>query len=224
MFMPKLFLLFVLSISYFNYSSSEELSGKYVKVGEVEVVWQSHTSSPIGFIFAAHGCAHSSTDWFPKTQSCPTCIGLPVEVSITKQVLKHGYVIVAVSSIDRFSKCWTEEDVSHTAFAVKHVYKELKLDNKDIPLFALGASSGGYFVGLFGKSASQFGLHVSAIAIQISALMAADPGVSPVVFVHMAKDRALAVHIGKLVRDLVQKGVPAQHFPCRAKRIDDLYF
>mmetsp|Transcript_38106 Transcript_38106/g.38792 ORF Transcript_38106/g.38792 Transcript_38106/m.38792 type:complete len:355 (+) Transcript_38106:77-1141(+) len=200
------------------------LSGKHQKVGAIDVIWQTSTSEPVGVIFLAHGCAHSATDWFPQSISCPTCIGLPVEMTIVSEVLKRGYVAVASSSIDRMKKCWTNNDVQHVASVLEHIYSTLKLDKYKVPLYGLGASSGGYFVSMFSNQASQFGFKVSAICMQISALFTPDPTTPPVIFVHMAKDRLLAIHINDLVDKLVKLGVPAEQYPCRPKVITDTYF
>ena len=40
----------------------------------VEVVWQS-MPSPKGIFMFFHGCRHSATDYFPKSDSCPACLG-----------------------------------------------------------------------------------------------------------------------------------------------------
>ena len=40
----------------------------------VEVVWQG-LPSPKGILMLFHGCRHSATDYFPKSDSCPACLG-----------------------------------------------------------------------------------------------------------------------------------------------------
>eukprot|EP01041_Mallomonas_annulata_P005150 gene5150-10292_t len=206
------------------FGNSQILRGNYQKIGGIEIVWQSPTTTITGVVFLAHGCAHSATDWFPQSDSCRGCIGLPVEMDIVERFLTQGYVVFATSSIERVRKCWNDDDIPNTATAVNHIYKTLHLNILETPLFALGASSGGYFVSLFGQHAPSFNLKVSAICMQISGLYDADPATPPVIFVHMAKDRQLAHHIMSLAQQLVRKGVPAEHYPCRPKTVTPEYF
>jgi hypothetical protein len=67
---------------------------------QIEFVFQA-PKDITGIILLAHGCSHSATDWWPKSQSCPQCIGLPVERSIVEAALNHGYLAVALSSFNR---------------------------------------------------------------------------------------------------------------------------
>ena len=70
---------------------TEELKGikSEIDVGDrkVEYVYQIPTSSakPKGVVFLAHGCQHSSTDFWPKSDTCSSCIGLPVERAIVTE-------------------------------------------------------------------------------------------------------------------------------------------
>lgn len=47
--------------------------------------------SPRGVVLMIHGCVHSGYNWWPQTESCPECRGLPEEVSHTVQALRRGY-------------------------------------------------------------------------------------------------------------------------------------
>jgi len=66
-----------------------KLIGSYEKINnqQIELVWQSPSENPKGMVFLAHGCAHAATDWWPKSESCPSCIGLPIEKSIVHSIL-----------------------------------------------------------------------------------------------------------------------------------------
>lgn len=42
-------------------------------------------------MFLAHGCVHSAHNYWPQSEECPECRGLPEELSHTLQALKLGY-------------------------------------------------------------------------------------------------------------------------------------
>jgi hypothetical protein len=47
--------------------------------------------NPKGAVFLAHGCVHSAYNFWPQSEACPECRGLPEELSHTLQALKLGY-------------------------------------------------------------------------------------------------------------------------------------
>ena len=51
---------------------------------------------PVGAVFLAHGCVHSAYNYWPQSEACPECRGLPEELSHTLQALKLGYA----------GRCW----------------------------------------------------------------------------------------------------------------------
>jgi hypothetical protein len=92
-------------------------------------------------LLAFHGCTHSGLDWFR----------LPEEIQIVKQALKFQFAIIAFSSSDRFSGCWSpDEDLQ----AISHAYKDFIVKKQhlfaadELSVFAVGASSGGTFVSM----------------------------------------------------------------------------
>ena len=123
-----------------------------------------------GILLVAHGCSHSATDWWQKSSSCPLCIGLPVECAIVRKALENNMAVIALSSSNRKHKCWINRiDEVHAVTAIKFMYEQVKtpIGMRTPPLFLLGASSGGAFVGTFSHDARTFGLVVSAICVQI---------------------------------------------------------
>ena len=131
---------------------------------EVEYLWQlpheteggttaGTPSPPRGLLFLAHGCSHSMTDWWARTEStCPECIGLPEEVAIVDTARGMGLAVIAISSSNRLSKCWREEDgpiVARVLLAVREdVGAGSAAADRRVSLFAFGASSGGRFVSM----------------------------------------------------------------------------
>ena len=59
---------------------------------KVDVVYQMPDVRPQGVLALFHGCAHSATDFWPQSDRCPECRGLPVEVRITRMALQAGWM------------------------------------------------------------------------------------------------------------------------------------
>lgn len=114
----------------------------------------------------AHGCSHSRTDWFVKSESCPDCVGLPSELSIVKIALKYDLLVVAMSSQDRDRKCWNGKADGDR---VAEVLKEFGRRYPDVPILAFGASSGGSFVSRLGERMESSNVRLSGFISQISA-------------------------------------------------------
>ena len=136
-----------------SYTAVEVSSGLYkleipFKSSPIEVKYElppkTHYIKLEGALLFAHGCSHSAGDMWPKSKECPECLGLPEETAIRKTALKRGFAIIAISSMDRSTKCWTQGDIERVAIALSIVLNHTDL--KDAPLYALGASSGGSFI------------------------------------------------------------------------------
>ena len=57
---------------------------------EHEVLYQI-PPHPRALVFFVPGCAHAARDWWPHSDACPTCLGLPEEMGQTQQALGRGY-------------------------------------------------------------------------------------------------------------------------------------
>ena len=110
---------------------------------KVNVVYQMPDVRPQGVLALFHGCAHSATDFWPQSDRCPECRGLPVEVRITRMALQAGWATIALSSKDRESKCWQwAEDESRVGAALREFQRKWyddKLKLSALPLAAFGA-------------------------------------------------------------------------------------
>lgn len=113
-----------------------------------EVMYQAPAGGVMGVLFVAHGCHHAAGDFFLKSETCPTCLGLPEERRLLLRALHRGYAVVAVSSLDRASGCWNSHQVDRDLQPVATILDEVRRREgwADKPLYALGASSGGSFV------------------------------------------------------------------------------
>ena len=93
-----------------------------------------------GIVLLAHGCSHHAIDFFPRSPSCPKCIGLPEELRMSNGLLRQQYAVVAISSAGH---CWGEEDFPRVQKVLGIISSEL---GAGLPRYAVGASSGGSFV------------------------------------------------------------------------------
>lgn len=99
-----------------------------------------------GSIFLAHACTHGAYDFWEPSAQCSHCTGLAEEAMIAKIALKAGYIVIAANSSNRANKCWSSnmDDVSFVAKFISDI--RVKYNALNLPLFALGASSGASFV------------------------------------------------------------------------------
>ncbi|OLP91706.1 hypothetical protein AK812_SmicGene26563 [Symbiodinium microadriaticum] len=202
-------------------SADEDLRPKYARVeGEVETLWQRPTTEPKGIFFIAHGCQHQATDVFDevaedgwKFESCAAsnygkCLGLPEEGILRRYALKRGYVVMAVSGGSGVRSCWYgQRDVTKVGAAVRHIRKVEKL-SENLPLLALGASSGGAFVGLLPGVDASVGL--GKLQCIVPEIMDVDSSINdavPTLFVHMPRDERTASFVADSVADLTSRGV-----------------
>ena len=182
----------------------------------VEIVYQVPTGGASrGIVFFAHGCSHSSIDWWPKTKECPTCIGLPVERALVTAALKRGYVAVAQSSQNRKHRCWSDADMPHALATLKWIMSHLKLPVATTPVHLLGASSGGGFVGRLAlkmRAKDKTSPRILSAIVQISLLrgdneFAEVPADLGILFVHMSRDVFLAQMISSYVKDSNRRNI-----------------
>lgn len=182
------------------------LTGKYLELDGTEIVYEVPESTK-GVLFVAHGCSHSATDWWPTSTSCAKCTGLPVEMSIVKEALKRKLAVIAVSSANRVHKCWGGRDANRVIQAISYFYKNFLPDAANAPLFLLGASSGGSFVGFLAQQSS-IQPPVSALCVQISSVggdrVATLP---PTIFVLMSRDAHTLSHVQEIAPTIKHSSV-----------------
>jgi len=161
------------------------LQGSWEAYEGTELVYQI-PEVPRAVLLVAHGCSHSATDWWPKSKKCPKCIGLPVEVNIVSEGLRRNFIVLAMSSTNRNHKCWTPQDIKPVTKAINHLYERYLNLDYSAPLYLLGASSGGTFVGQFASGNPELLPKVRAVCVQISNVH--KPLHVPVLFNLMEKD------------------------------------
>ncbi|KAL4442067.1 hypothetical protein ABPG77_011328 [Micractinium sp. CCAP 211/92] len=106
---------------------------------------------PIGTLVFFHGCSRSAKGFFPyDPKDCPECLGLPEDVSHTKQALARGYTLLALEPNDDKGLCWSSSvkdgyvnDQPDAIAAITKFLQDQGLAGK--PVYLAGASSGGTF-------------------------------------------------------------------------------
>ncbi|KAL3604195.1 hypothetical protein D5086_005054 [Populus alba] len=124
-----------------------------------DVIWQI-PSLPKAVLFVAHGCDGRAANFWDRSSSCPNCIGLPEERLLVLHALARKFAVITISSAGR---CWT---FGEERLIVKNIIQWWAQTHnlESLPLVALGASSGGYFV-----SALATNLRFSSITLMIAA-------------------------------------------------------
>lgn len=182
------------------------LVGQYLSLESIEAVYQLPTplESIQGVLFVAHGCSHSATDWWPKSSSCTKCTGLPIEMSIVREaVYTNKFAVIAISSLNRVHKCWNGKDVPRVQEAVKYFYKNI-IPGKNVSFHALGASSGGGFVGFLSQQTSE--IPVSSLCVQISSVGGEKSStLPPALFILMSRDEHTLNHVKTITAPAISK-------------------
>ena len=174
--------------------------------------WQTHARAR-GLLLLFHGCSHGGGDFFICDE--PSCLGLPEEraILVQAQAAPYSLAVAAVSSGDRhFSRCWSPDDVDPTIEVIRALRRRMGLAAGQ-PLFGIGASSGGAFVGQLAAAleAGEAPVAMAAISVQImrlpgptAQLLSAPGSAVAVEFVSMPRDghteHAVAANVLALVR------------------------
>ncbi len=212
--MPSLLLLSLLLLLFAVYGGAiyEKdivLNGTYEVIPKnyIEVVYQLPPQQPIkGIVLLAHGCSHSATDWWPKSSSCESCIGLPIERTIVEEALRNGYIAVAQSSHNRKRKCWDSADSPRVVVALQHLIAKFNLPS-NIFVHLLGASSGGGFVGKLALQTLREGiipLKIASAVVQVMSLRIephknSNQKIPGILFVHMERDTYTSEAISEIM-------------------------
>ncbi|CAN6573859.1 unnamed protein product [Malus baccata var. baccata] len=173
-----------------------------------EVIWQI-PDSPKAVLFLAHGCGGRAPHFWDKSSHCPDCIGLPEERLIALNSLARKFAVITISSV---GTCWT---MGKELIRVKDIIRWWVEKNKleKLPLVAMGASSGGYFVSVLATV-----LKFNSIAIMIAEgvfdRVKIEESYPPTLFMHMPKDIVRQQKIDEYMKVLRNKGVDVAELKC----------
>ena len=219
---------------------------------KIPFYWQMPPADRVqGILFLAHGCGHDGGDWWPqysskeesstlsflrgsltgnsqsssqnKVLTCSTCRGYPEEMAIVDLARKYfDMVVVSSSAAAEFGKCWKSRDGPRVARVLQHIQS---LVGGDIPLYALGASSGGYFVSsLLPRAMTDAGMKLEGFISEISV-----PNVRPEIrmdnlraaLITMPKDARTQMGVEQFVQDYEST---AKHIRVQSHSITDIFF
>ncbi|KAL3688690.1 hypothetical protein R1sor_014999 [Riccia sorocarpa] len=203
---------------------SVQLSPNYENINGTEFVWQipsqnSDLKQLKGIVFFAHGCYGRSTFFWDHHPNCGNCTGMPEERLLTLHALSRGYAVIAVTSLN---DCWKASvDIPRVVKVLRTWTAEHKLEH--LPVAALGASSGGFFVSIL---ATRFKFQSLVIEISYGKFEAMNIGPSypPTLFVYMPKDERLAAQIKHSMEVLRSKGVETDELLCSEMKVTPHFF
>lgn len=173
-----------------------------------DIIWQI-PKSPKAVLFIFHGCNGKAANFWDRSPSCPNCIGLPEERLIVLHALYRKFAVVTISSIGR---CWSfNKEKENVIWMIKWWTEKYNLEK--LPIVAMGASSGGYFV-----SALAYELNFSSIVIMIAEGVFEQRGIPekypPTLFIHMPKDSRRALLIEANMQALMRSNVQVKEITC----------
>ncbi|XP_047939549.1 uncharacterized protein LOC125187080 isoform X1 [Salvia hispanica] len=173
-----------------------------------DLIWQI-PDSPKGVLFLAHGCSGRAANFWDKSPKCPSCVGLPEERLIVLHALARKFAVFAISSK---GECWSlGEERGIVKSMIRWWISEQKLDK--LPVYAMGASSGGYFVSAL---AAEF--QFQAIAVMIAEGVYSHLDITKkypaTLFVHMPKDEKRNRKIEKYLVVMREKGIDVAEIKC----------
>ncbi|XP_031378082.1 uncharacterized protein LOC116193500 [Punica granatum] len=173
-----------------------------------DVIWQI-PNSPKAVLFIAHGCNCRAAYFWDRSPTCLNCVGLPEERLLVLEALARRFAVLTISSMGR---CWT---MAEERIIVRDTIRWWTASNKleNLPLVALGASSGGHFVSALARN-----LRFSSIALMIAEGMFDQMDIParypPTLFVHMPKDTYRQHKISQYMEVLKAKGIDAAEVEC----------
>ncbi|CAL4947451.1 unnamed protein product [Urochloa decumbens] len=174
-------------------------------IGGARAIWELPAAAPArAVLFIAHGCSCRPENFWPPSPRCPGCVGLPEDVAITGHALRRRFAVLAVASA---GDCWS---LGKEVNGAKQVIQSWAAKNglEGLPVVALGASSGGYFVSRLAAK-----MRLAAVVIMIAegafgGAAGATPAVyPPTMFIHMPKDRRRAALLERNSKMLMKNGV-----------------
>lgn len=190
---------------------------------DTDLVWQIPEDAR-AVLFLAHGCHNKATHFWDEHPQCSTCVGLPEDRHLVLEALRRRYAVIAISSKGK-KGCWNfMADAGYVKEILTSWIQEHGLGG--LPLSALGASSGGFFVSRLAQE-----LSFKSLVIMISHGSFFDPKFGqikptypPSLFVHMPKDGRTAEKVGRSMELLREARVRTAEVKCNEFPITPTFF
>lgn len=175
------------------------------------VIWQIPDSSR-AVLFVAHGCGGHPGHYWDRSPTCPNCVGMPEERLLVREALHLRYAVIGISSL---GKCWSFGKEVTTVNQIIGGWIETHPELNNLPVFGLGASSGGQFLSIL---ATKMKFRAITLVVAQGLFKSMSDVVfsdySPTLFVHMPKDGARMRMITKHMELLSKKGVEVREIRC----------
>lgn len=155
----------------FNSRQQQQLGPNFPQIFQTDIVagiqlahhnpFSSQELKGVGLLF--HGCRQFATDWFT----------LPEHRRITAELLRHHLAVLAISSSNNVTSCWSTHypasqnlDASRVQLAVRQWTMSQGI-SQNAPVYAIGVSSGATFLSVI--AAAQKFSSLSSQALYLSA-------------------------------------------------------
>lgn len=175
------------------------------------VLWQI-PDSPRFVLFVAHGCGGHPGYYWDRSPTCPNCVGMPEERLLVREALRLRYAVIGISSL---GKCWSFGKEVTTVKQIISGWIERHPELNNLPVFGLGASSGGHFLSILATKMKFRALTLvvaQGLFKSMSDVVLSD--YPPTLFVHMPKDDERMRVIMKYMELLSKKGVAVKEIRC----------
>ncbi|KAI7844116.1 hypothetical protein COHA_002255 [Chlorella ohadii] len=186
--------------------------------------WYQVPKNPRGTIVFVHGCVHSGYNYFPQSKECNACRGLPEQLSHTLQALRRGYAVIAISSVDRDTGCWSwNEDGWDVAELLKGFLRDWGLDK--LPFYGAGISSGASFLLKLPRYIKMDGIMSEALGIDEDAWGLWEVSkYPPTIYVSMVRDTPTAKKIEANRKELTRQRTPVEVIQVEERKVYPTYF
>jgi hypothetical protein len=186
--------------------------------------WYQIPKNPRGTVLFVHGCVHSGYNYFPQSKQCNACRGLPEQLSHSLQALRRGYAVIAISSADRDTGCWSwNEDGWDVAQLLKGFLRNQGLDDK--PFYGAGISSGASFLLKLPRYIKMDGIMSEALGIDEDAWGLWEVNkYPPTIYVSMVRDTPTAKKIEANRKELTRMRTPVEVIQVEERKVYPTYF
>jgi hypothetical protein len=191
----------------------------------IEYVWEAPSSPASKILFLAHGCSHSAKDFWPSNPKCLDCVGLPEERRIVAKALASNYFVVAISSGSQdLNGCWDTKNDMRRVMRVLALLKKEPFGLRGLPVFALGASSGGKMVAALASRIQDLaGMCIQINAPDITFQMNQMP-FPPSQWIYMEKDTQTAKQVVANVDALKRSGALVESVHAKQIALTNSFF
>lgn len=190
--------------------------------------------APKGLLFVTPGCARWGPGFWPRSKSCPECVGLPEDVCHSAQALLRGYAIFVAWPVDRAfpgQYCWSAKDDYPSLVQILREFLASQPSLKGKPIYAMGASSGGSMALRLPGKARAAGLRIDGVVAEVATKAEVSDivqGLSggkypPIVWVTMGGNRTEVNRGRQRARDYAKYG-PSAVAVSQPKPVTDTFF